>query len=49
MVVFQGTLFGSADEIGPGPLGRQVERMTLSEGAWVDVRREWIAGADALF
>jgi alkylated DNA repair dioxygenase AlkB len=49
MVVFQGTLFGSVGEIGPGPLGPEVERTLLSDGAWVDVRRDWIAGADALF
>ena len=49
MVVLQGTLFGSAGEIGPGPLAPQVERTALSDGAWVDVLREWIAGADPLF
>jgi alkylated DNA repair dioxygenase AlkB len=49
MVTFQGTLFGSAGEIGPGPLAPEVERTMLSDGAWVDVRREWIAGADGLF
>jgi alkylated DNA repair dioxygenase AlkB len=49
MVVFQGSLFGSAGEIGPGSLAPGVERTRLTDGAWVDVRRDWIAGADALF
>jgi alkylated DNA repair dioxygenase AlkB len=49
MVVFQGTLFGSAGEIGPVSLAPEVERTMLTDGAWVDVRRDWIAGADVLF
>jgi alkylated DNA repair dioxygenase AlkB len=49
MVVFQGSLFGSVGEIGPGPLAPEVERILLSDGAWVDVRRDWVTGADALF
>jgi alkylated DNA repair dioxygenase AlkB len=49
MVVLQGTLFGSVGEIGPRPLAPEVERILLSDGAWVDVRRDWVTGADALF
>lgn len=32
----------------PGPLGPAVRRTILDHGAWVDVRRQWIAGSDAL-
>lgn len=30
------------------PLGR-AERTVLGDGAWVDLRRQWVTGADALF
>jgi alkylated DNA repair dioxygenase AlkB len=46
---FQGSLFDVAEQVQPGPLGRTVERLPLSEGAWVDIRRQWITGADVLF
>src|SRR5438093_160835 len=36
-------------DIGPGPLGTTVRRRPLTQGAWVDVRRGWFGGADALF
>lgn len=45
----QGSLFDCADEIGVGPLGATVQRTLLSHGAWVDLRRGWISGADELF
>ncbi|GAB3786093.1 alpha-ketoglutarate-dependent dioxygenase AlkB [Nocardioides pacificus] len=49
-VDFQGTLF-AADPQTPSvlPLAGAVERTALSRGAWVDVRRDWVAGADELF
>ncbi|MEO5876817.1 MAG: alpha-ketoglutarate-dependent dioxygenase AlkB [Streptosporangiaceae bacterium] len=47
--VFQGSLLGCSEESGPGPLGATVQRTVLAHGAWVDVRRDWIPGADALF
>jgi alkylated DNA repair dioxygenase AlkB len=31
------------------PLGDAVERTDVGAGAWVDVRRSWVAGPDALF
>ncbi|OHV37187.1 DNA repair protein [Pseudofrankia sp. EUN1h] len=31
------------------PLGAGLRRQWLAGGAWVDVRRRWIAGADSLF
>jgi alkylated DNA repair dioxygenase AlkB len=35
--------------IGVGPLDGAVEHTPLSSGAWIDVRRGWMRGADALF
>jgi alkylated DNA repair dioxygenase AlkB len=46
---FQGSLLDLCEEVGPGPLGSSVSRTPLSRGAWIDVRPNWIAGADALF
>ncbi len=37
------------EETGPGPLGSTVKRTILGQGAWIDVRPGWIAGADELF
>lgn len=48
-VALQGSLFDVSEHVRPGPLGATVERLPLSDGAWVDIRRQWIAGADALF
>jgi alkylated DNA repair dioxygenase AlkB len=47
--VLQGSLLDLCEEAGPGPLGSSVRRTALAHGAWVDLRRGWIAGADALF
>ena len=45
---FQGSLLDFADE--PGPRGLDsAERRHLSRGAWIDLRPDWLAGADALF
>ncbi len=46
---FQGSLLDFGDQIGPGPLGDSVQRTVLDQGAWVDLRAGWMAGADALF
>jgi alkylated DNA repair dioxygenase AlkB len=46
---FQGSLLDLADDVRIGPLGSAVQRTTLTQGAWVDVRRGWINGADVLF
>src|SRR5690349_19181161 len=46
---FQGSLLDGPDEAVPGPLGTTVERIVLSDGAWLDVRRQWMRGADGLF
>jgi alkylated DNA repair dioxygenase AlkB len=45
----QGSLLDIADEIAIGGLGVAVQRAQLSHGAWVDLRRDWIGGADVLF
>lgn len=56
---FQATLFDAALGDGPGdtavaatgalrPLAGAVTRHALTRGAWVDVRRDWFAGADAV-
>ena len=45
---FQGTLFEPAvDTPGLRDLGPAV-RHTLTRGAWVDVRRDWVSGADVV-
>jgi alkylated DNA repair dioxygenase AlkB len=46
---FQGSLFDAADEPTVRRLGDAVERSELANGAWLDVRRSWLGGADALF
>jgi alkylated DNA repair dioxygenase AlkB len=49
MGAFQGSLLDDTDEAATGALGSSVQRTQLSDGAWIDLRRSWIAGADALF
>ncbi|MFC6880299.1 MULTISPECIES: alpha-ketoglutarate-dependent dioxygenase AlkB [Actinomadura] len=44
---FQGSLLDCSDESGPRSL--TPVRTPLAHGAWIDIRRGWIAGADALF
>ena len=46
---FQGSLLDAAAEESVGALGPAVERHVLTRGAWVDLRRGWIAGSDDLF
>ena len=45
----QGSLLDFADEIVVGPLRGSVRRVELSGGAWLDLRPQWITGADELF
>lgn len=49
MAGLQSSLLDLADEVALGPLGGTVERVPLTEGAWIDVRRGWLAGASELF
>jgi alkylated DNA repair dioxygenase AlkB len=46
---WQGSLLDAVDEISVRPLGAALSRRELTDGAWVDVRRGWLTGADALF
>lgn len=58
-VAFQASLLDELPDdpsAGPSPvagsvghLGPSVERTVLTAGAWVDVRRRWVPGSDALF
>ncbi len=45
----QPSLLDDADETALRPLAGQTERTPLTAGAWVDVRRSWVSGADLLF
>lgn len=49
MVPLQGSLLDVAPDRGPRPLKGALQRTELSSGAWVDVARNWVAGADQLF
>lgn len=44
----QGSLLDLADEMTLGGLDRRLTRTDLGEGAWVDERPGWLAGADTL-
>ena len=46
-VEFQGNLFDTAPAASLGSL-RAATRTTLTRGAWVDVRPNWVAGADGV-
>ena len=46
---FQGSLLDVAEEPSVSPLAGQVQRVQLTQGAWVDRCPGWLAGADELF
>jgi alkylated DNA repair dioxygenase AlkB len=46
---WQSSLLDLGSEPEAGPLGASVERTELSRGAWIDLRRGWVTGADVLF
>jgi alkylated DNA repair dioxygenase AlkB len=46
---FQPSLLDLQDECRLLPLGGSVERAMLTDGAWIDTRPGWLAGADQLF
>ena len=48
-VAWQGSLLDLGTEPDVGPLGASVERTVLGRGAWIDLRRGWLTGADVLF
>ncbi len=45
---FQGSLFASGPLV-PRPFAHLPARLDLGNGAWVDLERSWLAGADDLF
>jgi len=45
----QCSLLDLTAEPGLGPLGNEVERVELTQGAWVDFRPGWLGAADDLF
>jgi alkylated DNA repair dioxygenase AlkB len=45
----QCSLLDQTVEPGVAPLAHHVQRSRLTQGAWVDVRRGWVTGADTLF
>jgi alkylated DNA repair dioxygenase AlkB len=49
MVSLQGSLADSSCEVALAPLKGSVTRVSLSRGAWFDVRENWVTGSDALF
>lgn len=49
VVAFQGSLFSAGAAVAPRLLDEGRERRALAGGAWVDVRRSWVSGADTLF
>ncbi|PPF79753.1 alpha-ketoglutarate-dependent dioxygenase AlkB [Subtercola sp. Z020] len=49
-LTFQSSLFDDLDaEPELEPLGRSVQRIELTEGAWLDIRPGWVSNSDALF
>jgi alkylated DNA repair dioxygenase AlkB len=49
VVSWQESLFDVGVAEGPRPLSDELVRHELGEGAWVDVRRDWVAGHGSLF
>jgi len=49
MVARQGSLFDQGETVQPRAGASCMARTDLGQGAWVDVRRDWLTGADALF
>jgi len=47
--VVQHSLFGSSGDLGVAALGESVERRSLSDGAWIDLRPGYVTAADDLF
>lgn len=49
MTAVQGSFLDLDERVRLGPLGPLVERRSLTDGAWVDIRRGWLTGASVLF
>jgi alkylated DNA repair dioxygenase AlkB len=48
-IALQGSLLDLAETPAFGPLDGRVTRITLTGGAWLDLRPGWLAGSDAVF
>lgn len=48
-MALQGSLLDQVEEVGLRPLAGAVRRITLTRGAWIDLRPGWLTGADELF
>ena len=49
MHALQGSLWDQVDEVWLRPLAGAVQRIELTDGAWLDLRPGWLTGADSLF
>ena len=49
VAAWQGSLLDGGPDVRTGRLGRFVQRVPLSRGAWLDLRPRWVDGADTLF
>jgi alkylated DNA repair dioxygenase AlkB len=49
MATVQGSLLDTQSDPAPRHVGDRLGRIDLGQGAWVDVRRDWITRADLLF
>ena len=49
MALLQGSLFDQETLVGPRSSGTRLPRTDLGQGAWIDVGRDWLGGADVLF
>lgn len=47
--MLQGSLLDQGDDVSLLPLSGAVRRTGLQDGAWVDLRRGWVSGADELY
>jgi alkylated DNA repair dioxygenase AlkB len=47
--VLQESLFAAAEQVRLQSVEEGRERLVLSDGAWVELRRDWVEGADGLF
>ena len=49
MTALQGSLLDLADSPVLGTLAGQLERTSLTDGAWIDLRPNWLTGGDEVF
>lgn len=49
MHAMQGSLWDQIDDVGLRSLAGAVQRIELTDGAWIDLRPGWLTGADELF